>query len=197
MNVAVLFAGYQPTPMEAMKLMDTLLGSDAHTYVATLHHVEQGEVSSTYLFVLNSDDFCPLRRDGAPFIAPEVMFFATPDVAFETWRRDTATAHAKLLTEVRLHGINGAGIETAEYEDGSLYIINRSNVELADGFKRLELNAYTNMVAHGNGEVHTSVPMPVGNRFVRMVSVENGRYLDGILYESSRDRIPGDGSIAC
>lgn len=197
MNVAILFAGYHPTPMEAMQVMDELLGDSMHTYISTLYHVDNDNVSSMYLFVLNSDAFRPLRRDGSAFNAPEVMFFVTPGVAFEDWRHDTAAAHANLMTKIRFGDTRTAGIEAAEYEDGSIYILNNANVDIAHGFRRLELNAYTSMVAYGNGEIHTSVAMPVGTRFVRMLSVENGRYLDGILYESSRDRNPGDGRFTC
>lgn len=197
MNVAVIFGGYQPTAYEAIQFMDIAMGGDVHTYISTLYHVDDGFVTSTHLFVLNSDTLQPVKRDGSKFNAPEVMFFATPMVEFDSWRQSTKLAHDMLMLRVRDLGLSNCDICPAEYEDGSLFVINKANDSFAKGMDRLILNAYTNMVFHGAGEVHSSIPMPIGTRYARMLSVENGRYLDGILYESSRDRLPGDGSIAC
>lgn len=189
MNVAVMFAGYQPSPIEAIKFMDIAMGDSVHTYVSTICHVADGMVTSTHLFVLNGADFWPIRRDGTQFNNPEVIFFATPGVAYDRWRRTTKSVHDRLLLEISHKGLLGAGIDAAEFEDGSLYVINKFNHDVS-GLTKLEMDAYSNIVAFGHGEVYSSVPMPIGDRFARMVAVENGRYLDGILFEAARDRDP-------
>lgn len=198
MRVLVVLDGYQPTPLKAMQGLDMALGSEggAHTYVGTYYHVDNGSVLSSHLFLLHSDKVVPVRRDGSPMTNPELMLYLGSWTDSEWWSREMCVAHMRLQLSTK-KGLEAAGICTIDFEDGSVYMTNTLNDSAAVGKERLILNQYTNLVAYSRGEVYDAKAILLGQWVTRMVAVENGKYLDGLLYEAARDRHPGDERYTC
>lgn len=200
MLAGVVMPGYIKSPNAAFRFMEAKLEGTRqlihYNYNAAHHLVADGHAVSLFLFTVTDNALFGRRSDGSPFEVPEVVFFLGDCVDAGWWSPLTAKASKSLSEDTLKHGWQQSKIQCMLYEDGTRYVINEHNARQR-GVMRLMLDVYTNMLMYGSGQTLMSFPQTVGEWRARMMIVNQGQYLDRLLYEATSDNNSILAKLAC